>query len=153
VQGALLHLDFALEAERDPNVRFLGTLAEMLPEYPFELLLVRKDLIDRNPEAVTRITAAIIDACRYIATNKQGTLEVYEKYTGTRDRQLSERAYDALVKMGGFGVNGGMTREKLTTAMNMAVENKFLEKPVPLEAWADFRFQDEALRRVGDFKK
>jgi hypothetical protein len=46
-------------------------------------------------------------------------------------------------------VNGGMTKENLTIAMTMAVENKFLDKPLPLEAFADFRFQEEALKRLG----
>jgi hypothetical protein len=51
--------------------------------------------------------------------------------------------------MKAFGVNGGMTQENLTTALNMAVENKLLEKPLPLEQWADFRFQSEALAQLG----
>lgn len=149
VKGALLHLDFAVEAERDPNIKFLGTLAEMLPDYPFELLMVRKELIDKNPEAVTRITAAVIEACRYMVNDKAGTLAVFEKYSGNTDRKLTEAAYDALLKMHGFGVNGGMTRENVSVAMNMAVENKFLKNPVPLESWVDFRFQDEAIKRLG----
>lgn len=149
VKGALLHLDYAVQAQQDPNIKFLGTLAEMLPEYPFELLLVRKELIDRNPEAVTRITAAIIEACRYIVGNKSGTLEIFEKYSGNADRKLSEAAYDELLKLRGFGVNGGLTRENVSVAMNMAVENKFLKEPIPLESWVDFRFQDEAVKRLG----
>ena len=48
-----------------------------------------------------------------------------------------------------FGVNGGMTQENLTTALTMAVENKLLEKPLPLDQWADFHFQAEALAQLG----
>ena len=153
VKGALLHLDYALQAKEDPNIRFLGSLAESLPDFPFELLLVRKELIDRNPAAVTAITKAVIEACRYIVTNKEGTLKIFEKYAGQTDRKLTEAAYDALIAMRGFGVNGGMTRENLTIAMMMAVENRQIERAVPLESWADFRFQDAALAELGRFGK
>jgi hypothetical protein len=51
--------------------------------------------------------------------------------------------------MKAYGVNGGMTKENLTTAMNMAVENKLLEAPLPFDKWADFRFQTEALSKLG----
>jgi hypothetical protein len=61
-------------------------------------------------------------------------------------------AYDALVGLNAFGVDRGMTPGNIATAMNMAVENKALERPVPPDPWVDFRFQEEALRRLGKFK-
>lgn len=151
VKGALLHLDFAMEAKNDPNVKLMARIADTVPTYPFELLVVRKELIDKNPEAVAGITAAIIEACRYIASNKDGTLEVFRKYAAAVSPELASASYDALIGIKAFGVDGGMTKENMTAAMTMAVENKSLEKPVPLEAWADFRFQDEALKKLGPF--
>ncbi len=151
VKGALLHLDFAMEARTDPNVKLLAKIADTVPNYPFELLVVRKELIDKNPDAVTRITAAIIEACRYIVTNKEGTLEVYRKYAAGTSPELASASYDALIELKAFGVDGGMTRDNMTAAMTMALDNKSLEKPVPLEAWTDFRFQDEAMKKLGPF--
>jgi ABC-type nitrate/sulfonate/bicarbonate transport system substrate-binding protein len=149
VSGALLYLENALDVQRDPNIRPLVRIADVLPNYPHELLLVRKDMIDKNPAAVTGITAAVIEACRYIVTHKEDTLKVFQKYAPDTDPKIADAAYDALISMKAFGVNGGMTQENLTTALNMAVENKLLEKPLPLEQWADFRFQTEALAQLG----
>jgi sulfopyruvate decarboxylase TPP-binding subunit len=38
-------------------------------------------------------------------------LEIYRKYTGETDMKLAGAAYDALLAMRGWGVNGGMTRK------------------------------------------
>src|SRR5690348_16915273 len=56
VKGALLHIDYAMEAINDPNIKFIKSVAEILPDYPFELLILRKDILDRNPQAATAIT-------------------------------------------------------------------------------------------------
>jgi NitT/TauT family transport system substrate-binding protein len=152
VKGALLHFDFAMEARADPNVKLLEPIANSVPNYPFELLVVRKDLIDCNPDAVTRITAAVIEACRFIVTDKKGTLEVFRKYSPDTSREVASAAYDGLIALKAFGVDGGMTRENMTAAMDMSLENKALEQPIPLDVWSDFRFQEEALKLVGPFK-
>jgi ABC-type nitrate/sulfonate/bicarbonate transport system substrate-binding protein len=149
VKGTLLYLENALDVQRDPNIKPLVRIADVLPNYPHELLLVRKDMIDKNPAAVTGITAAVMEACRYIMTHKEDTLKVFQKYSPDTDPKIAEGAYDALVSMKAFGVNGGMTQENLTTALTMAVENKLLEKPLPLDQWADFHFQAEALAQLG----
>jgi hypothetical protein len=33
--------------------------------------------------------------------------------------------------------------------MEMSLQNKAIDTPLPFEQWADFKFQDEALRRLG----
>jgi ABC-type nitrate/sulfonate/bicarbonate transport system substrate-binding protein len=149
VKGGLLYLEEALNAEQDPNVKPVVRIADVLPNYPHELLLVRKDMIDKQPKLVTAIAASIMEACRYIVTHKKETLEVFQKYSPGTDPNIADGAYDALISMKAYGVNGGMTEENLTTAMTMAVENKLLEAPLPLEKWADFRFQTEALAELG----
>lgn len=153
VAGALLHLDFALEAAKDKNITLLSRVADSLPNYPFELLVVRKDLIEKNPKAVEAITAAVIEACRYIVTNKEGTLEVFRKYSPNADAALTSEAYDALLAMNGFGVDGGLTAENANIAMTMALQNKFLKAPVPLDAWVYLTAQEQALKELGPFKK
>jgi ABC-type nitrate/sulfonate/bicarbonate transport system substrate-binding protein len=133
-------------------VTLFEPIASSVPNYPFELLVVRKDLIDRNPDAVTRITAAVIEACRFIATDKEGTLEVFRKYSPDTSREVASAAYDGLIALKAFGVDGGMTQENMTAAMKMSVDNKALDKPIPLDVWTDFRFQDAAMKLLGPFK-
>ena len=66
VKGALLHIDFAMEAVNDPNIWLIKSVAELLPDYPVEMVVLRKDMFDKNPDAATAITRAVIQACRYI---------------------------------------------------------------------------------------
>jgi ABC-type nitrate/sulfonate/bicarbonate transport system substrate-binding protein len=84
-----------------------------------------------------------------MVTNRERTVEIYRKYTGESDAKLANDAYDALLAIKGFGVNGGMTRKGLEAAVQLAVENGSIKQPVALAAWADFRFQDEVLRQIG----
>ena len=49
VQGALLNVDFAMQAVDDPNIKLIQPVADILPNYPVELVVLRKDLLDQNP--------------------------------------------------------------------------------------------------------
>ncbi len=147
VKGALLHLDYALVAQRDSKVVALDRVARTNPDYPHEVLVVRKELVAKQPEVVVAVTRAIIEACRFMVTNRARTIEIYKKYTGETDTALANAAYDALLGMHGYGVNGGMTRQGLEVVSRLAAESG--AKSIPVEAWADLRFQEEALRQIG----
>ncbi len=147
VKGALLHLDYALVAQRDSKVVALDRVARTNPDYPHEVLVVRKELVAKQPEVVVAVTRAIIEACRFMVTNRARTIEIYKKYTGETDTALANAAYDALLAMHGYGVNGGMTRQGLEVVARLAAESG--AKSIPVEAWADLRFQEEALRQIG----
>ena len=147
VKGALLHLDYALVAQRDSHVVALDRVVRSNPDYPHEMLVVRKELVDKQPQVVTAVTRSIIEACRFIVTNRARTIEIYQKYTSETDLKLAEAAYDALIGMRGYGVNGGMRQSGLEAVAKLAVENG--AKSIPVAAWADFRFQDEALKQIG----
>jgi ABC-type nitrate/sulfonate/bicarbonate transport system substrate-binding protein len=149
VKATLLHIDFALTAQRDGQVRMLDRIARTNPDYPHELLVVRKEIADKQPAAIIAMTRSIIEACRFIQSHRQRTIEIYRKYAGETDEAIANAAYDALVAMHGFGVNGGMRRQGLETAARLAVENGSITKLMPVEAFADFRFQEEALRQIG----
>ena len=147
VKGALLHLDYALVAKRDSNVVELDRIARTNPDYPHQMLVVRKQLIEKNPEVVTAVTRSIIEACRFMVTHRQRTIELYMKHTGETDAKLVNAGYDALMEIHGFGVNGGMTRTGLEAVAKLAAENG--AKTIPIESWSDFRFQEEALKQIG----
>jgi NitT/TauT family transport system substrate-binding protein len=151
VKGALLHIDYAMEAVNDPNIRLMKPVAEILPDYPFELLFLRKEMLDKNPEAATAITRAIIQACRYIVKNKSGTIEVMLKYAPGINAAVLERGYDELIRIQGFGVNGDMTEKNLKIAHDLALQNRQISQAIPLEQWADFRFQQRAMEGLGPF--
>jgi len=151
VKGALLHIDFAMEAVNDPNIRALKSVADILPDYPFELLFMRKDTLDKNPAAATAIVRAIIQACRYIVTDKSGTFEVMLKYVPGMSTEVLDRAYAELIRIRGFGVNGDMTEKNLAVAHDLAFQNRQIDRALPLDQWADFGPQRRAMESLGPF--
>lgn len=151
VKGALLNVDFVMEAVNDPHIRIIKSVADVLPEYPVELLVLPNDMLARNAGVATAITTAMIQACRYIVKNKAGTLEVAHKYIPGMKIEVLERAYDELLRIGGFGVNGGMTPVNMKIAHDLALLNKQIDRAIPLEQWSDFWFQQKALEALGPF--
>jgi NitT/TauT family transport system substrate-binding protein len=148
VKAAVLYIDNAAEVRDNPEVTTLANIADLLPFYPHELLLVRKDDIDNKPEKVTRMVQSIIEACRFLVEHRNESIDIFIKYTGA-DRAVAEYTYDKLIPMKPWGVNGGMTEQTIKGAMQTSLENKALDAPIPVENLADFRFQAEALRRLG----
>jgi NitT/TauT family transport system substrate-binding protein len=148
VKAAVLYIDNAAEVRDNPEISMLANISDLMPLYPHELLLVRKDDIDNKPEKVTRIVQSIIEACRFLVEHRNESIDIFVKYTGS-DRAVAEYTYDKLVAMKPWGVNGGMTEETLTAAMETSLENKALDVPIPNANFSDFRFQAEALRRLG----
>jgi len=148
VKAAVLYIDNAAEIGNNPDIHILANIADLMPLYPHELLLVRKDDIDNRPEKVSRIVQSIMEACRFLAEHRAESIDLFIKYTGA-DRAIAEYTYDKLVVMKPWGVNGGMTEKILSAAMETSVQNKALDGPIPLTDFADFRFQADALRRLG----
>ena len=147
VKGALLHLDYALGAQRDSKVVSLDETARTNPDYPHEVLVIRREIAEKSPAAATAVVRSIIEACRFIVTHRERTVELYKKYTGEPDTVLANAAYDALLAMHGYGVNGGLTRKGLENVARLAGENG--AKTIPVDGWADLRFQAEAVRQIG----
>jgi NitT/TauT family transport system substrate-binding protein len=148
VKAAVLYLDNAAEIGNNPDIHILANIADLMPLYPHELLLVRKDDIDNRPEKVSRIVQSIMEACRFLVEHRAESIDIFIKYTGA-DRAVAEYTYDKLVVMKPWGVNGGMTEKALSAAIETSIQNKALDAPIPLTDFADFRFQADALRRLG----
>ena len=151
VKGALLMIDFAMEAINDPNIRIIKSVADILPNYPAELLVLRKGMLDKKPDAAFAITRAVIQTCRYIVENKTGTVDVALKYAPGMNRTALNRAYDELIRIQGFGVNGGMTEANMKVAHDLALQNRQIDRPISLDQWADFRFQERAVPKLGRY--
>ncbi|MDB5543773.1 MAG: sulfonate/nitrate transport system substrate-binding protein [Hyphomicrobiales bacterium] len=148
VKAAVLYIDDVIELRDSPDIHFLGEIAELLPNYAHELLLVNKDDIDKRPEKVTRIVQSIMEACRFLVTNREESIEVFVKYTNANPKVAGE-IYDYLLPRKVWGVNGGMTEKLLDGAVDLSMQNGAIDARIPHANFADFRFQEEALKRLG----
>jgi hypothetical protein len=50
-------------------------------------------------------------------------------------------------------VNDGMTEASLKVAHDLALQNRQIDRPIPLDQWVDFRFQNRALEGIGLHKE
>ena len=64
---------------------------------------------------------------------------------------MLDRAYDELIRIKGFGVNGGMTEANMKVAHDLALQNRQIDRPIALDQWADFRFQERAVAQLGRY--
>jgi len=151
VKGALLMIDFAMEAINDPNIRIIRSMADVCPNYPVELLVLHKDMLDKKPEAAFAVTRAVIQACRYIVEHKEETVNVALRYAPGMNRTVLDHAYDELIRIKGFGVNGGMTEANMKMAHDLALKNRQILRPISLDQWAEFRFQERAVGELGRY--
>ena len=97
--------------------------------------------------------AGLYKSERVISSKQAGTIEVVLKYAPGTDPDVLGLAYDELIRIGGFGVDGGMTKANLKVAYDLALQNKQIDRPGPLDQWVDFRFQDQALASLGPFTR
>jgi NitT/TauT family transport system substrate-binding protein len=148
VKGAVLYFDTVVQVKDNPDIKVLAQLADSLPDYPHELLVVRQEDIEKRPEKVIRIIQSIIEACRYMMTHKQESVDVFIKYASI-DRDKAEEAYDRLIKLKAWGVNGGLTEKRLQAALDLSLQNKAIDQSIPFDQWSNFKLQEEALRRLG----
>jgi NitT/TauT family transport system substrate-binding protein len=149
VQGALLNVDFAMQMINDPNIKIMQSLSDILPDYPGEMLVLRKDILDTRRDVAIAITRSVLQACRHIVRNKADTIEVVLKYTPAMNTGVLSRAYDELIRMRGFGVDGGMTEANLKVAHDLALQNGQIRHAIPLERWVDLKIQASALESLG----
>src|SRR5439155_183469 len=127
----------------------LSYLISVQPEIKSLKDLAGKPFAISRPGAIEAVTRSIIEACRFMATHKARTIEIYQKYTGEKDMKVAGEAYDALLAMHGWGVNGGMTRKGLEAAIKLAVENGATETALPVAAMAHFHVQELAAKQIG----
>jgi hypothetical protein len=81
-------------------------------------------------------------------THRDESIDVFIKYTNA-NRKVAEETYDYLLARKVWGVNGGMTETLLDGAIDLSLQNGAIDARIPHGNFADFRFQEEALKRIG----
>jgi ABC-type nitrate/sulfonate/bicarbonate transport system substrate-binding protein len=119
-----------------------------VPEIPYEFGMAKEDYIQKNADTVQKMTKAIIEANRWIATNKAGTVEVAKKILPDESPEALSKAYD-LVDPRIWGVNGDLSESSYNFTVDFLKKVGFLENPVPYNQFFDRRFVDRAVKELG----
>jgi NitT/TauT family transport system substrate-binding protein len=131
-----------------PEIIALVNVAKVVPEIPYEFGMAKEDYLQKNADTVQKLTKAIIEANRWIAANKAGTVEVARKILPEEPADVLTRAYE-MADPRLWGVNGDLTEGSYNYTVEFLKKVGYLETPVPYKQFFDRRFVDQALKELG----
>ncbi|HEY1374175.1 MAG TPA: ABC transporter substrate-binding protein [Candidatus Binatia bacterium] len=134
--------------DKFPDIIPLVNVPKVVPEIPYEFGMAKEDWIQKNADKVQRMTKAIIEANRWIATNKAGTVEVAKKILPDESTEALGKAYD-LVDPRIWGVNGDLSEASYNYTADFMKKVGFLKEALPYKEFFDRRFVDRALKELG----
>jgi len=138
----------AAKLEAHPEILSLAQVPKILPEVPYEFGVAKEEYIEKNPETIYKLTRAAIEANRWIAANKAGTVEVATKVVQGETPEILARAYD----MGDprlWGVNGEITEAAYKFTVEFLLKVGYMKDSVPYDRFFDRRFVDRVLKELG----
>jgi ABC-type nitrate/sulfonate/bicarbonate transport system substrate-binding protein len=138
----------AAKLARLPEIVELVHVPKMVPEIPYEFGMVREDYIEAHEDVLYRLTQAVLETNRWIATNRAGTIEVARKILPEESAEDLGKAYDmADPRM--WGVNGDLSEAAYKYTVEFLMRVGYMKQPVPYGQFFDRRFVDRALKELG----
>ncbi|HUK42720.1 MAG TPA: ABC transporter substrate-binding protein [Candidatus Acidoferrales bacterium] len=131
-----------------PDIIDIVNVPKVVPEIPYEFGMAREDYIAKNGDTIYRLTKAIIEANRWIATNKAGTVEVAKKILPEETTEVLTKAYESADPRL-WGVNGDITEASYDYTVAFLKKVGYLETPVPFNQFFDRSFVDRVLKELG----
>jgi NitT/TauT family transport system substrate-binding protein len=131
-----------------PDLIDLATAAKVVPEIPFTFAMAREDFIQKEPETMYRLAKAMIEANRWIAGNKAGTVQIAAKIIPDETVEVLTKAYDqADPRL--WGANGDISEASYKFTSDFLVKVGNMTDPLPYGKFFDRRFIDRALKELG----
>ena len=131
-----------------PDIIDLVVVAKVVPEVPFTFSMGREDYIQKEPETMYKLAKAMIEANRWIAANKTGTVKIAAKVIPDETPEVLSRAYD-LADPHLWGVNGEISEASYKFTNDFLVKVGNMTEPLPYDKFFDRRFVDRALKELG----
>lgn len=131
-----------------PDIVDLVTVAKVVPEIPFTFGMAREDFIQKEPETMYRLAKGMIEANRWIADNKAGTVRIAAKIIPDEMPEVLSRAYDQ-ADPHLWGLNGDISEASYKFTSDFLVKVGFMTAPLSYEQFFDRRFIDRALKELG----
>lgn len=148
VDAAVVTNTEAAKLEQYPQIVPLVQVPEVVPEIPYEISVARTSYLEKNPDGVLRLTRALLEANRWIAANRAGTVGIAAKVLKEESPEVLGRAYD-MSDPRQWGVNGDITEAAYRSTVDFLLKVGDLNDPVPYEKFFDRRFVDQALKELG----
>jgi len=134
-----------------PDIIDLVNVPKVVPEIPYEFGMAKDDYIQKNIDTLYKLAKAIVEANRWIAANKAGTVEVAKKILPDESVETLTKTYE-LADPRLWGVNGDISEASYDFTVAFLKKVGYLETPVPYKQFFDRRFVDRAVKELGGRK-
>ena len=138
----------AAKLEKYPEVLSLVVVPKVVPEIPYQFAMSREEYIERHAETMQKLARALLEANRWMAANKAGTVEIAAKVIKGESPEVLSRAYD-MTDPRLWGVNGDMNEAAYKFTVDFLLKVGYMTEPVPYPRLFDRRFVDRALTELG----
>ena len=113
---------------------------------PFVGLGANNRKIKERPDEVKRVLKALINANRYITTNREGAIQALAEW-GRTDRENAAASYDGTVKV--FNNDGSIPESGLKLVIEQSKQSLKVDKPIAPDDVADLAPLREAQKELG----
>ncbi len=148
VDATLVLSTEAAKLAQYPEIITLAQVSKVLPEVPYEFAIAKEEYLERNPETFYRLALTLLEANRWIAANKAGTVAIAGKAAREETPEVLARAYD-LADPRQWGVNGDIGEASYKYTADFLAKVGYLKEAPSLDRFFDRRFLDRALKELG----
>lgn len=131
-----------------PEIVDLVNVPKIVPEIPYDFGMAREDFIQKHPDTMLKLAKATMEANRWIAANKAGTVEITRKVVPDETAETLAKAYD-MADPRLWGVNGDISEASYNFTVDFLKRVGFVESPLAYDKFFERRFVDQALKELG----
>jgi NitT/TauT family transport system substrate-binding protein len=131
-----------------PEIIDLVNVPKIVPEIPYDFGMAREDFIQKHPDTMLKLAKAAMEANRWIAANKAGTVEITRKVVPDETAEILAKAYD-MADPRLWGVNGDISEASYNFTVDFLKKVGFVETVLPYDKFFDRRFVDQAMKELG----
>jgi NitT/TauT family transport system substrate-binding protein len=150
IDAAPAHAAEAINAAQKGGLNQLVNCGEAIGDFLQTGATVTQDWLKANPNLAQHFVDAYIDALRWAQDNKDEYIALSKTVIPSEDLadEIRGPAYDVFIKSGLFAVNGGLTPESIKKLVDIGLDAKSIENPVP-DTWYTMDLINDYLARNG----
>ncbi|HET7831183.1 MAG TPA: ABC transporter substrate-binding protein [Candidatus Limnocylindrales bacterium] len=149
IMAAPAHAAEALNAKNEGGLNVLSDCGKEIGSFLQTGATSTEEWLAANPNLAQHFVDAYLDALRWAQTDKAGYIALSKEVVPDLDDSLRDPSYDVLHDAGLFAVNGGLNPESIQKLIDIGIDSKAIEEPVP-DTWYTMDFIESYLARNGE---
>lgn len=149
IMAAPAHAAESLNAQKKGALNILVDCGKAIGTFLQTGASSTQEWLDANPNLAQHFTDAYIDAMRWSADNKAEYLALSKTVVPDLDDEIRDETYDLLKAANVWGVNGGLTPDAIKKLVDIGLDSKSIEDPVP-DTWYTMKYVENYLARNGE---